>query len=657
MADTRLGKGLGALFPAIAEETTPASTAAKKDADRGPAAKEPVEKGPAAKGTAAKGSVAEDSMVKDSKAAEPAKADRAADAAGNAQSTDLRQSLTKASAGSSRDEDVQKSVSRETRKRSARGSRHVPIPKWNDLASPSDIFFASTEGPGNGGTPDGGKALDGENVLGSGTALGNEEGCSEEGRSHRRRSLLNVLSGKPVPGNRGGRSDSRVSGSGVMDSGVAGSDIENDMKQGKSWEKPQSGGSDSGNVQEGGEPVSVSDSSAESSSAESFGQSGVSRETSDMESARSDMGSVRNANAVSVEHANGATAVRGEGRLGDTAPGDADLVPVRGAFMAEIPIDAIVPNEHQPRTIFDEDDLRELSESIKQVGVLQPVVVRRIPRGLAGEKIVNEAKNPEAKYELIMGERRLRASKMAGLEEIPAIVKTTTDSEMLREALLENLQRVQLNPLEEAAAYQQMMQEFKLTQQQLSEAVSKSRPQIANTLRLLQLPPSVQRGVASGKISAGHARALLGLKDPKDMVKLARRIIREGLSVRSTEEIVALETGNAGSKAAKRRAAMTYWKQSPLPRRLEDHFDTKVSIRGTEEKGRIEISFSSPEELNRITDLLMQGNPEDVLLPTPEEESSAHEEGLSADDDLDGLSGDHNSHDAEAGDHLDDDWQ
>lgn len=281
-----------------------------------------------------------------------------------------------------------------------------------------------------------------------------------------------------------------------------------------------------------------------------------------------------------------------------------ELRQVKGAYLAEIAIDDVQPNEYQPRSVFDEEELQELSDSIKEVGVLQPIVVRVRKTDAAGNTAArNDAK--ASTYELIMGERRLRASKMAGKTTIPAIVKTTDDSVMLRDALLENLHRVQLNPLEEAAAYQQMITEFGLTQAQLSKSVSKSRPQITNTLRLLQLPGSVQKRVASGVLSAGHARALLGLSTEKQMLDLAKRIVAEGLSVRSTEEIVVLEQGKPEGKTKRPRKQGTYWSSSPLPKKLEDHFETKVQIRGTEEKGRIEITFASPDDLKRITDLLV----------------------------------------------------
>lgn len=274
------------------------------------------------------------------------------------------------------------------------------------------------------------------------------------------------------------------------------------------------------------------------------------------------------------------------------------LKPIKGGYLDYLkPLD-IVPNAHQPRTIFDEDELRELASSIKEVGVLQPIVVRPIKDADKNNKEI-------AHYELIMGERRWRASQIAQLETVPAIVRTTSDENMLRDALLENLHRVALNPLEEAAAYSQMIDDFGLTQIQLSKSVSKSRPQIANTLRLLNLPASVQKHVASGVLSAGHARALLGLEKPEDMEELANRIISEGLSVRSTEEIVSLKTEHPANGVTRTRARRNnYWSSSPIRQQLEERFATKVAIKGTQNHGRIEIVFSSPEEMKRIINLL-----------------------------------------------------
>lgn len=276
-----------------------------------------------------------------------------------------------------------------------------------------------------------------------------------------------------------------------------------------------------------------------------------------------------------------------------------ELKPVEGGYLAYLDPTDIIPNAHQPRTIFDEEELQELAASIKEVGVLQPIVVRKINN-------VDQDDTHNAHYELIMGERRWRATQLAGLKKVPAIVRTTSDENMLRDALLENLHRVALNPLEEAAAYAQMIDDFGLTQVQLSKSVSKSRPQIANTLRLLNLPASVQKHVASGVLSAGHARALLALPTPEEMESLAKRIIAEGLSVRSTEEIVSIKVDNSDESSKRNRVQRNNkWAHSPIRKQLENIFSTKVAIKGTENHGRIEIVFSSPEEMQRIFDILV----------------------------------------------------
>ena len=293
-----------------------------------------------------------------------------------------------------------------------------------------------------------------------------------------------------------------------------------------------------------------------------------------------------------------------------------ELLPVQGGYLVELRLSDVGPNLHQPRTIFDEDDLRELAESIKEVGVLQPIVVRKRPQSQIEAARREAAAKPaephnmfdgrmDSMYELIMGERRWRASQIAGLKTIPAIVKTTADDDMLRDALLENLHRVALNPLEEAAAYQQMIDDFGLTQAQLSKSVSKSRPQIANTLRLLNLPAAVQKKVASGLLSAGHARALLGLPTEADMEQLATRIIAEGLSVRSTEEIVSMKAESDQPKKPK-ASKLNPWAGTPVQVGLEQRFGTKVSIKGSKKHGRIEIVFKSEDDMKRIVDLLMQ---------------------------------------------------
>lgn len=355
---------------------------------------------------------------------------------------------------------------------------------------------------------------------------------------------------------------------------------------------------------------------------------GVSRETYREMSSASEAGDEsRKSLAHSATHPAREKAVE-PGKAVRDAVSDHDLKPVQGGYLMELRTDEIGPNAQQPRHIFDEDELLELSRSIQEVGVLQPIVVRKIAKGgsqepykaSASEKSVDQpvekktgalagktagSENQGPTYEIIMGERRWRATQLAGLETIPAIVKTTADDAMLRDALLENLHRVALNPLEEAAAYQQMIDEFGLTQEGLSKSVSKSRPQITNTLRLLKLPPSVQKKVSSGVLSAGHARALLTLPTEDDMNALANKIIAEGLSVRSTEELVALKTGQVKQKARKSRPDI--WSDSPVRQNLESRFDTKVAIKGTKKHGRIEIVFSSPEDMDRILTMLLDG--------------------------------------------------
>ncbi len=271
------------------------------------------------------------------------------------------------------------------------------------------------------------------------------------------------------------------------------------------------------------------------------------------------------------------------------------LVPVPGAYFAELPVEAIGPNPRQPRQVFDEEELAELVHSVKEIGVLQPVVVR--PTG---------AKDGSPAFELVMGERRWRASRDAGLERIPAIVRETSDDVLLRDALLENLHRSQLNPLEEAAAYQQLLDDFGCTHEDLATRIGRSRPQISNTIRLLRLPPVVQRRLAVGVLSAGHARALLGLEDADAMDKLAQRIVNEGMSVRATEEAVAVTDGDAPAPAARRkpRAGGHHGELDELATRLADRLDTRVSISLGRSKGKLSVEFASVEDLNRILDIL-----------------------------------------------------
>lgn len=285
---------------------------------------------------------------------------------------------------------------------------------------------------------------------------------------------------------------------------------------------------------------------------------------------------------------------------------DGELMSVPGATFAEIPTSWIIPNHRQPREVFDEDDLAELAASVREVGVLQPVVVRPIdllddpePALLA---LLED--RPEARYELIMGERRLRASELAGLEQVPAIVRRTEDSDLLRDALLENLHRAQLNPLEEASAYQQLMVDFGATQEELARRIARSRPQIANTLRLLRLPPAVQRKVAAGVISAGHARALLSLEDPEEMDHLAERIVSEGLSVRTTEELVRLGQTRRPKVVPTRRSGTVSPLGERLISRLSEAYDTRVTITEGRRKGKIVIEFAGSEDLERLAQLI-----------------------------------------------------
>ena len=286
---------------------------------------------------------------------------------------------------------------------------------------------------------------------------------------------------------------------------------------------------------------------------------------------------------------------------------DLELLPVPGASFAEIAIDQIVPNTKQPREVFDEDDLKELSASIKEVGVLQPVVVRSIPAKGRSEKLTEFlADKPEARFELIMGERRLRASELAGETTIPAIIRETEDGDLLRDALLENLHRAQLNPLEEASAYQQLMADFGATQEELAKRIARSRPQIANTLRLLKLPPSVQKKVAAQVITAGHARALLSLSTPEEMKRLAERIVAEGLSVRTTEEIVRLGKAKATPRPRARQQRPLSQLGESIVSALSDVYDTRVTITEGRKKGRIVIEFAGSEDLQRIADLILR---------------------------------------------------
>jgi ParB family chromosome partitioning protein len=254
----------------------------------------------------------------------------------------------------------------------------------------------------------------------------------------------------------------------------------------------------------------------------------------------------------------------------------------------EVPINQISPNPRQPRTVFDETALNELIASIKSIGILQPPVVRKVG---------------ESQYELVMGERRFRAAKAAGLTSIPVIIRQTPDNELLREALIENIHRSQLNPLEEGAAYAQLLSDFGCTHDELALKLGRSRPLISNTIRLLNLPDSVQRKVASGVISAGHARALLGITDSSEIEKLASRIVAEGLSVRSVEEIIA--TMKPATKSAKKSSAKGVSGAGlAAAELLSDYLDTRVSVESGKGKGKIVIEFAGSEDLQRIVDLI-----------------------------------------------------
>jgi ParB family chromosome partitioning protein len=280
------------------------------------------------------------------------------------------------------------------------------------------------------------------------------------------------------------------------------------------------------------------------------------------------------------------------------------LAPTPGARYAELPVLSIRPNPKQPRKAFGDDEMAELVHSIREVGVLQPVVVRPISdEELADIAGLSDEDTEKPQFELIMGERRWRATQAAGLAAIPAIIKDTRDDDLLRDALLENLHRSELNALEEAAAYQQLLDDFGCTHDELASRIGRSRPQISNTLRLLKLPPLVQRRVAAGVLSAGHARALLGLSEREGMDRLAQRIVAEGLSVRNVEEIVAL--GNEQEPRARKPRPGTHHPQlDGQAARLSDRFDTRVSINLGQRKGKLTFEFASVEDLERIVAMM-----------------------------------------------------
>jgi ParB family chromosome partitioning protein len=265
------------------------------------------------------------------------------------------------------------------------------------------------------------------------------------------------------------------------------------------------------------------------------------------------------------------------------------LQEIEGARFAEIPLDQIVANPRQPRQVFDEDHMAELVHSIKEVGLLQPVVVREVGKD---------------RYELIMGERRWRASGKAGLTTVGAIVRNTADEDLLRDALLENLHRSQLNPLEEASAYQQLLEDFGCTHEELADRIGRSRPQISNTLRLLKLTPTVQRRVAAGVLSAGHARALVSVSNPEIQDRLATRVVAEGLSVRALEEIVTVGPDGAKRTTSRQGPKPSAPRLADLAGRLSEQYDTRVKVELGRSKGKITIEFATVDDLERIVKMM-----------------------------------------------------
>ena len=298
---------------------------------------------------------------------------------------------------------------------------------------------------------------------------------------------------------------------------------------------------------------------------------------------------------------NGSAQGGGTATLTAERPTDAQVdapAEVAGAYFAELPVGSITPNPRQPRQVFDEEAMAELVHSVQEVGLLQPIVVRR---------------TGDSSYELIMGERRWRATQQAGLETIPAIVRQTDDEAMLRDALLENLHRAQLNPLEEAAAYRQLLDDFGCTHDELAGRIGRSRPQISNTLRLLNLSPAVQRRVAAGVISAGHARTLLGVTEPAAQDRLAGRVVSEGISVRGLEELIAV--GELGEDADEQPTVRPPRPSAPglkeIDERLSDRLETRVKVTLGRNKGKIAIEFASLSDLERIVSIIDPRNRDD----------------------------------------------
>jgi ParB family transcriptional regulator, chromosome partitioning protein len=295
--------------------------------------------------------------------------------------------------------------------------------------------------------------------------------------------------------------------------------------------------------------------------------------------------------AAGLNHTAPPAGPNGHPSAGTSTEQSAQMNEVAGARFAELPVSSITPNPRQPREVFEEEAMAELVHSIKEIGLLQPVVVRRVG---------------EDRYELIMGERRWRATRDAGLETIPAIIRDTSDDAMLRDALLENLHRAELNPLEEAAAYQQLLDDFGCTHDELAGRIGRSRPQISNTLRLLRLSPPVQRRVAAGVLSAGHARALVAIEQEEAQDRLAGRVVSEGLSVRALEEIISVGSGDTDDGSTRR--PRTKKPVAPglveLSNRLSDRFETRVKVDLGKSKGRITVEFASLDDLQRIVDIM-----------------------------------------------------
>jgi ParB family transcriptional regulator, chromosome partitioning protein len=295
--------------------------------------------------------------------------------------------------------------------------------------------------------------------------------------------------------------------------------------------------------------------------------------------------------AAGLNHTAPPAGPNGHQSAGTSTEQSAQMNEVAGARFAELPVSSITPNPRQPREVFEEEAMAELVHSIKEIGLLQPVVVRRVG---------------EDRYELIMGERRWRATRDAGLETIPAIIRDTSDDAMLRDALLENLHRAELNPLEEAAAYQQLLDDFGCTHDELAGRIGRSRPQISNTLRLLRLSPPVQRRVAAGVLSAGHARALVAIEQEEAQDRLAGRVVSEGLSVRALEEIISVGSGDTDDGSTRR--PRTKKPVAPglveLSNRLSDRFETRVKVDLGKSKGRITVEFASLDDLQRIVDIM-----------------------------------------------------